>query len=82
MQTDIRKNPTFRAQFHEICAKVGVDPLASSKGFWAEPLQIGDFYYELGLYNFFFHYGAMSLANVFESSSVYDARREGASIVC
>ena len=48
VQNDIRKNPTFRAQFHEMCAKVGVDPLASNKGFWAELLGIGDFYYELG----------------------------------
>lgn len=48
-KTDIRKNPTFRSQFHEMCAKVGVDPLASNKGFWAELLQIGDFYYELGV---------------------------------
>jgi len=31
-----------------MCAKVGVDPLASNKGFWAELLGIGDFYYELG----------------------------------
>ncbi|KAF9666984.1 hypothetical protein SADUNF_Sadunf16G0285600 [Salix dunnii] len=46
---DIRKNPTFRTQFHEMCAKVGVDPLASNKGFWAELLGIGDFYYELGV---------------------------------
>ncbi|TXG67615.1 hypothetical protein EZV62_008890 [Acer yangbiense] len=30
-QNDIRKNPTFRSQFHEMCAKVGVDPLASNK---------------------------------------------------
>uniref|UniRef100_A0A0D3A6T5 Vacuolar protein sorting-associated protein n=1 Tax=Brassica oleracea var. oleracea TaxID=109376 RepID=A0A0D3A6T5_BRAOL len=30
-----------------MCAKVGVDPLASNKGFWAELLGIGDFYYEL-----------------------------------
>ncbi|KAK6946881.1 Snf8/Vps36 family [Dillenia turbinata] len=48
-RNDIRKNPTFRAQFHEMCAKVGVDPLASNKGFWAELLGIGDFYYELGV---------------------------------
>lgn len=48
LQNDIRKNPTFRSQFHEMCAKVGVDPLASNKGFWAELLGIGDFYYELG----------------------------------
>ncbi|KAK4278454.1 hypothetical protein QN277_016297 [Acacia crassicarpa] len=46
---DIRKNPAFRSQFHEMCAKVGVDPLASNKGFWAELLGIGDFYYELGV---------------------------------
>ncbi|XP_044473377.1 vacuolar protein sorting-associated protein 22 homolog 1-like [Mangifera indica] len=37
-KNDIRKNPTFRSQFHEMCAKVGVDPLASNKGFWAELL--------------------------------------------
>ncbi|KAK1267973.1 hypothetical protein QJS04_geneDACA022883 [Acorus gramineus] len=48
-KNDIRKNPAFRAQFHEMCAKVGVDPLASNKGFWAELLGIGDFYYELGV---------------------------------
>ena len=48
VQNDIKKNPAFRAQFHEMCAKVGVDPLASNKGFWAELLGIGDFYYELG----------------------------------
>ncbi|XP_048598606.1 vacuolar protein sorting-associated protein 22 homolog 1 isoform X2 [Brassica napus] len=48
-KNDIRKNPSFRAQFHEMCAKVGVDPLASNKGFWAELLGIGDFYYELGV---------------------------------
>ncbi|TXG67612.1 hypothetical protein EZV62_008887 [Acer yangbiense] len=30
-KNDIRKNPTFRSQFHEMCAKVGVDPLASNK---------------------------------------------------
>lgn len=46
---DIRKNPEFRAQFQEMCAAVGVDPLASSKGFWAEMLGVGDFYYELGV---------------------------------
>ncbi|KAH7544357.1 hypothetical protein JRO89_XS15G0154100 [Xanthoceras sorbifolium] len=46
-KNDIRKNPTFRSQFHEMCAKVGVDPLASNKGFWVELLGIGDFYYEL-----------------------------------
>uniref|UniRef100_A0A0E0IMQ0 KIB1-4 beta-propeller domain-containing protein n=2 Tax=Oryza TaxID=4527 RepID=A0A0E0IMQ0_ORYNI len=48
-KNDIRKNPLFRQQFHEMCAKVGVDPLASNKGAWAELLGIGDFYYELGV---------------------------------
>ena len=46
LQNDICKNPAFRAQFHEMCANIGVDPLASNKGFWAELLGIGDFYYE------------------------------------
>ena len=50
-QNDIRKNPEFRAQFHAMCARCGVDPLASNKGFWAELLGIGDFYYELGRCN-------------------------------
>ena len=64
-----------------MCAKVGVDPLASNKGFWAELLGIGDFYYELGQYCFFFYYyGAVCNANVFEVSSVFDARQEGVSV--
>ncbi|KAK7109195.1 vacuolar-sorting protein SNF8-like [Littorina saxatilis] len=46
---DIRKDPQFRLQFQEMCASIGVDPLASSKGFWAEMLGVGDFYYELGV---------------------------------
>jgi len=46
---EIRKNAQFRRQFQEMCASVGVDPLASSKGFWAEKLGVGDFYYELGV---------------------------------
>ena len=46
---EINKNPIFRRQFQEMCAKVGVDPLASHKGFWASLLGVGDFYYELGI---------------------------------
>ncbi|KAL4234487.1 ESCRT-II subunit protein snf8 [Mactra antiquata] len=46
---EIKKSPDFRSQFQEMCASVGVDPLASSKGFWAEMLGVGDFYYELGV---------------------------------
>ncbi|ETM99449.1 hypothetical protein, variant [Phytophthora nicotianae INRA-310] len=32
-----------------MCAKIGVDPLASKKGFWSELLDVGDFYYELAV---------------------------------
>lgn len=32
-----------------MCANIGVDPLASNKGFWAELLGMNDFYYELGV---------------------------------
>lgn len=46
---DIKKDPQFRVQFQEMCASIGVDPLASNKGFWAEMLGVGDFYYELGV---------------------------------
>lgn len=46
---DVRKDPVFRAQFHTMCANVGVDPLASNKGMWAQLLGFGDFYYELGV---------------------------------
>lgn len=46
---NIRKNPQFRQQFQQMCSASGVDPLASSKGFWANMLGVGDFYYELGV---------------------------------
>ncbi|KAL1921491.1 uncharacterized protein VTP21DRAFT_11207 [Calcarisporiella thermophila] len=46
---DIRKDPVFRMHFQRMCGNVGVDPLASNKGFWAELLGVGDFYYELGI---------------------------------
>ena len=35
--------------YQDMCASIGVDPLASSKGFWSEMLGVGDFYYELGV---------------------------------
>lgn len=35
---EIRKNAQFRKQFVDMCANIGVDPLASSKGFWSEML--------------------------------------------
>lgn len=45
----INRDPEFRRQFQIMCKRIGVDPLVSSKGFWAEILGIGDFYYELGV---------------------------------
>jgi ESCRT-II complex subunit VPS22 len=48
-KNDINKDPQFRHYFHTLCLKIGVDPLASSKGFWSELLGVGDFYYELGV---------------------------------
>ena len=46
---EINKNAEFRHQFQQMCSKIGVDPLASNKGFWAELLGVGDFYFELGV---------------------------------
>lgn len=48
-RNDIRKDPVFRAQFQTMCANIGVDPLASNKGAWAQLLGFGDYYYELGV---------------------------------
>jgi ESCRT-II complex subunit VPS22 len=45
----INQNPEFRKQFLTMCAAIGVDPLASKKGFWAEVLGVGDFYFHLGV---------------------------------
>lgn len=47
-KNEIRKNAQFRRQFQEMCAAIGVDPLASGKGFWSV-LGMGDFYYELSV---------------------------------
>ncbi|KAJ3115750.1 ESCRT-II subunit protein snf8 [Phlyctochytrium bullatum] len=46
---DIRQDPAFRSHFQKMCTSIGVDPLASNKGFWSELLGVGDFYYELGV---------------------------------
>ncbi|CAM9626150.1 unnamed protein product, partial [Phaeothamnion confervicola] len=45
----INDDPAFRQQFQIMCGSIGVDPLASNKGFWAEMLGVGDFYYELAV---------------------------------
>jgi len=48
---DIKKDPTFRHAFQQMCASIGVDPLAGPKkgGWWAEMLGLGDWQYELGV---------------------------------
>lgn len=46
---EIQRDPAFRAKFHTMCASIGVDPLTSRKGIWAELLGVGDYYYELGV---------------------------------
>lgn len=48
-KNNIKKDPDFRKKFQIMCSKIGVDPLASRKGFWSELLDVGDFYYELGV---------------------------------
>lgn len=45
----INSDPEFRQQFHAMCVTAGVDPLASSKGFWADILNVGEFYFELAV---------------------------------
>ena len=40
-RADIRRDPIFRAQFHAMCANIGVDPLASNKGTWNRLLGLG-----------------------------------------
>ena len=46
---DINRDPEFRRAFQKMSQSIGVDPLASSKGFWGELLGLGDFYYELSV---------------------------------
>jgi ESCRT-II complex subunit VPS22 len=50
----IRADPDFRAQFHAMCAHIGVDPLASNKSAVNKYLDFKDwsfasFYFELGV---------------------------------
>ena len=46
---EISSNPVFRGKFLKMCKSIGVDPLSSNKGMWADILGTGDFYYELGV---------------------------------
>jgi len=47
----IRRDPTFRRAFQQMCTSVGVDPLAGPRkgGWWAEILGLSDWQYELGV---------------------------------
>lgn len=47
----IRSDPAFRHAFQQMCASIGVDPLAGPRkgGLWAEMLGLGDWQYELGV---------------------------------
>ena len=47
----IRKDPTFRHAFQQMCSSIGVDPLAGPRqgGWWAEMLGLGDWQHELGI---------------------------------
>ena len=44
----INSDPEFRHLFCQMCTSVNVDPLASSKGIFADFLGLGNFYFELG----------------------------------
>ncbi len=46
---NIRSDPEFRNKFQRMCAAIGVDPLSSGKGFWAEVLGVGQDFYEIGV---------------------------------
>jgi ESCRT-II complex subunit VPS22 len=48
---DIRTDARLRRQFAQMCAQLGVDPLAGPRrgGWWAELLGAGDWSYELGV---------------------------------
>lgn len=48
-RNEIKRDAEFRKKFQTMCANIGVDPLASSKGFWSELLGVGDYYYEIGV---------------------------------
>jgi len=48
-QHELQTDPLFRNEFIQMCASIGVDPLASSKGYWTEYLGVGTYYYMLAV---------------------------------
>lgn len=50
--TQIRANPEFRAQFSQMCAAIGINPLSSSvtgKSTWGDMLGLGELYHDLAV---------------------------------
>jgi len=50
-RADIRNDPRLRRDFQQMCASIGVDPLAGPRrgGWWEEALGLGDWQSELGV---------------------------------
>ncbi|CAG9317682.1 SNF8 [Blepharisma stoltei] len=48
-RVEINKNPSLRQEFYGLCREIGVDPLISSKGYWAEMFNDIQFYYDLAV---------------------------------
>jgi ESCRT-II complex subunit VPS22 len=48
-QDEIQNDPVFRHRFLQMCAPLGVDPLASKKTVLGKLLGMGDFYHELAV---------------------------------
>jgi ESCRT-II complex subunit VPS22 len=50
-RADIRRDPRLRRDFQQMCASIGVDPLAGPRrgGWWEEALGLGDWQSELGV---------------------------------
>ena len=45
----INSDPVFRRGFMEMCLELGVDPLVSGRGFWADTVGSGSFYFDLAV---------------------------------
>src|SRR5258708_32245071 len=50
-RAEMRGDPRFRRAFQQMCASIGVDPLAGPRrgGWWEETLGLGDWQSELGV---------------------------------
>ncbi|CAL8140817.1 unnamed protein product [Orchesella dallaii] len=48
-QLELQTDAAFRNEFLTMCKSIGVDPLASSKGYWTKYLGVGTYYYTLAV---------------------------------